>query len=350
MGAVLALSASGLYYSRLYYVEPVVGLLALLGVRGALAALRAAGRAPIRLAAAAGLAFGVRGDVPLRERPRDGGDERGCGVGAVARGPRWRAVGAPRCSPRPPLPIAAVLAMNWHRFGSPLVTGYTYYDADQINIMTASSLPRNLRGLATVLAGVPWLGCAVAALIVARRSPRCAWRRGAAVVLAALAAQECMWQAFKCMYWSPLRYHVAIIMLAGVGLPPLAVALARRWPRRGLTYATLVAMIASVICLFATQDFCRPLQNDPEDPVNPGQVTVVTWYARSGPYHFQEGYTFSIDGRDETSYYPRVPLGWREALIMGALISVGGVLLRRAWLQAGRADAQAGTPPAPAAA
>ncbi len=335
-GLVLVLSGSGLYYSRLFYVEPVVGLLALLGLWAVALAL-ADGRTPLRLALLAGFAFGMAAMCHNANAPGMGVLSAGA-AWVLWRGSRagWRAAGLLLGAAA--LPMAGVLAMNWHRFGGPLVSGYTYYD-DGCNALTLASLPHNLRGLAIVVLGVPWLPCAIAALVACGRTPTCAWRRVALAVLAALAAQECLWLAFKCTWWSPLRYHVAFIMLAGVGLPPLAVTIARRWPQRGLTYATLAVVVSGLLCLITTKDFCRPLQNDPEDPLYPGQVTTAAWYAAPGAYRFQDNYTFSVAGLDETAYYPQVPLGLREAAIMGALIAGGALLLRRAWLQAHAADA-----------
>jgi hypothetical protein len=236
---------------------------------------------------------------------------------------------------------AAVMGMNWHAFGSPLRTGYADY-VDTGTVMIPAKLGRNLSGLAKLMLGAPWLVVGAAALWRARTA-RAPWRGCALSVLLAIALQQLFWLSFTDYYRSPLRYELPLLMVAAVALPALAEGADARWPKRGLGYATLVLVLLGVASfLSGNNDFHPPFVNDPEDPMYPGQVTFAGWYARALPFHRRPDYQFMADGFDPTYCYPLTPVGAIQLGVLILLLTGGGLMMARSWMQARAADRAAG--------
>jgi len=337
---ILGVSGGALYYTRCFYVEPVVGALALLSVYAFLRAQHGDRRRRWLLLCGIGAGLSVMchyGDLVLIACLG-----LGFALGAWRQAaPGQRAGDLLALAAAPLLVGAAVLGMNWHAFGSPLRTGYVSY-VDTSSVMIPARLGRNLGGLAKVMLGAPWLVVGALALWRARRAhPR--WRECAQVVLLAIVLQQLFWLSFSYYYWSPLRYELPLLMVAAVALPLLAEGAARRWPRRGLGYATLVlVLLGAASFLSGNGDFHPPFVNDPEDPMFPGQVTFAGWYARALPFHRRADYQFMADGFDPTYCYPLTPLGATQLGVLIVLLAGGAVLLARSWSQARAADRAAG--------
>jgi hypothetical protein len=324
---MLGLSAAALFYTRFLFVEPVLGLFALASLYAFLRASEDAQRrrwlawcgvfcasallchyAYLFLIAGLGIVYAM---ATYRQ----------------ARPGRWQG-DLTALAMAPLIAGALILGMSWHQYGNPLHTGYSDYEPLS-SILGHVRFRRNATALGITLLGAPWL---VAVLVVLWRAriEHPPWRWCALAVLAGLVLQQSFWLAFKYYCWSPLRYDVALVMVAAIGLPACAVYLARRWPRRGLAYATLVMLVcATGSFLGGNNDFHKPFVNDPEDILFPDQVTTATWYADRGPYHVRPDYMISADGYDMTFVYPLSPVRWPQWATLATLVSVGGLLL---WL------------------
>jgi hypothetical protein len=325
---ILGLSGASLYYTRLYHVEPVVGLMALLSVYGflrsgsdpshrrrwllvcgtgaGLAVMCHYANAP--LIACLGLTFLVASW--RRARP----DERAGDLVVLAVVPAVVAL--------------MIMGMNWHCFGNPLRTGYSDYDNGVAHVLSERSWSRNVLALGKVLAGAPWV-LVVAALFARHRRATGDLRWCAIAALAGLAAQAAFWMAFKYYWWSPLRYDVPWIMVAAIGLPLLGTELVRRWPLRGLAYATLILLALALSTFLGTFDFDRPFMNDTADPLYPGRTTAAIWYTWHAGYVAAPGYIFGHPPSDDWYVYPLVPLeAWHLAVLL-TMVGAGSALLWR---------------------
>lgn len=326
---ILGVSAAGLFYTRFYFVEPVLGLFALASVYAFLRADDPGTRrtwlwwcgscagaallchyAYLFLIAGLGLAYAV---AVVRTSPleRRFGDLMALAGGPVIAG-------------------LMIMGMNWHNFGNPLRTGYSDYEPIS-QVLGHIKWGRNCSALATTLLGTPWVIMAMIALWRSRAT-HTRWAIIATAILAALMLQQAFWMAFKYYYYSPLRYDVALVMIAAIGLPACAIHLMRRWPRRGLTYASLVLVTLAVgAFLGGNNDFHPPFVNDPDDLLFPGHYTTATWYADRGPYQVRNDYLVSADGTDITFVYPLTPVGARQLIILALLLCAGSALIAKSW-------------------
>jgi hypothetical protein len=337
---ILGVSGGALSYTRCFYVEPVVGALALLSVYAFLRAAGAVGAPRRRWLALCGLGAGAG----LMCHYADLALIAGLGLGYAAAA--WRQAGPGRragdllaLAAAPLVVAAAVMGMNWHAFGGPLRTGYADYMAMDAIFIPSRPL-RNLSGLGKLILGAPWLLVGALALWRARAAPP--WRGCALSVLLAIALQQLFWLSFSDYYRSPLRYELPLLMVAAVALPALADGLAARWPQRGLAYATLVLVaIGAASFLSGSNDFYPPFVNDPDDPMYPGRTTFAGWYAQALPFHRQPDYLFRADGFDPTYSYPLTPVGATQLVVLALLLTGGALLVARAWRQARAADAAA---------
>jgi|GEM_PF-2490344 4-amino-4-deoxy-L-arabinose transferase-like glycosyltransferase len=346
---ILGVSGAALFYTRFFFVEPVVGLFAL----GSIAALlqAEAGRSRPAWLFACGVSAGLAlmchyADLFLvaglglvyayATMRRSSGSQRWRDLMQLAAGPI--AIGA------------LIMGMNWHNFGNPLRTGYSNFE-ENAQFFGFMRLWRNLKALGLITAGAPWL---VACLILAWRGRAVPgpWKWCASALLLAVALQQLFWLTFKYYSWSPLRYEMPLLMVAAVGLPALACAVSQRWPRRGMVYVTLVLMLAGVASfLGGNHDFHPPLVNDQEDPMYPGQVTIGTWYARRAPFHLGRDYMLHADGIEVGFVYPLTPVGPAQLTILSTLLTLAALLIRRSYaLAAGRSIPNPGRPAEPTAA
>ncbi len=333
---ILGVSGGALYYTRCFYVEPVVGALALLSVYAFLRS--AAGARRRRWLLLCGLGAGLALMCHYANLALIAGLGLGYAVVAWMQAEPGRRAGDLLALAAAPLVVgAAVMGMNWHAFGSPLRVGYADYMAMDTVFIPHRPL-RNLSGLAKLILGAPWLVAGALALWRARTAHP-PWRGCALSVLLALAAQQFFWLSFSDYYQSPLRYELPLLMVAAVALPVLADGLAARWPARGLGYATVVLVALGVASfLSGNSDFDPPFVNDPEDPMYPGQITFAGWYARALPFHRRPDYQFMADGFEPTYSYPLTPLGAIQLGVLSVLLAGGAVMVWRSWSQARAAD------------
>ena len=334
---ILGVSGGALYYTRCYYVEPVVGAWALFALYAFLRARASAGRR--RWLALCGLGAGLGLMCHYANLALFAGLGLACALSCWLQAAPTRRLGdLAALAAVPVVVVLAVMGMNWHCYGGPLRVGYVTY-VDTATVMIPLRLDRNLLGLGKLLLGAPWLALGTLALWHARRAPA-PWRQCALGVLLAIALQQLFWLSFSEYYRSPLRYELPLLMLSAVALPALAESLQARAPQRGLPYATLVLVALGVASfLSGNNDFDPPFVNDPEDPMFPGQVTFAGWYARALPFHRRADYQFMADGFDPTYSYPLTPLGGVQLGVLALLVGGGALLLVRAWRLARAADA-----------
>ncbi len=217
-----------------------------------------------------------------------------------------------RLSAVPVLAGAALLAMNWSRYGHPLATGYEAYHKEYA--FGLSFVPQNLRPLLYLFLLVPWIVPAVVAAIpVVRRV-----RPLALGLLPALVAQELFWLSYSRISDWLVRYHVANLAFLAIGLPCLAERVHGYWPKRGLIYTGIVILLVNTCIFLHGFDWCPPLVTDISDASGGTVVYFPTWY-KVAPVH---------DGRFHQ--YPQTAGGTAQFAVLGLLLIAGAYCFSRA--------------------
>ena len=214
----------------------------------------------------------------------------------------------------PILAGAALLYMNWRRFGSPLNTGYSTLLTNYNHPISVTNIPSNLQYLELWLIRVPW---AIPALLLLKKLwPReRAWAIGLA--LAAI-TQVVFFLCYIGLPFFPIRYPQSAVILLSVGLLLLGEEFWRRWGARGLIYSALAMLLWNAGHFIRATD-SSSTQTFSITPDNQS-IRAYVWYMEPQG----SGLTFGS---------PMGPLQW---VILTILVLVGGTLLATGAREAAR--------------
>ncbi|MBI1852327.1 MAG: hypothetical protein HYR85_18460 [Planctomycetes bacterium] len=224
----------------------------------------------------------------------------------------------------PCLTGAALLWLNYVHYGSPFRTGYDPYHGPEMDrLFVPSNLPGHLSLLLAWLVRVPWI---VPVLVLwMLRSPSAHPGKGLALRLwrvgisLGFSLQLVFWLLF---YYFPvfwMRYLMPLVALAAVGLPLLGETLARRWPRRGLTYAACALIAWNLLGVLHGDDGSRPVFAAAD-----GSLQMYVWYMQPFEPGKAEGFG--------------TPAGATQAAVFILLAAAGSAALVLALRRAHRAE------------